>query len=299
MLICHQNHIQKTFSSLCHLNSQLLLFITYKAPLVVKWPKLIRKFVKELGWIKTGHFIRNLNPNNHYSLKNKLPKIHKCSTNRAVIRSKSENMWKWFLQVWTFTSIKRNILYASNRDFRVMFVSSYLSNGRPDLVSPERYYMRWVEVSNLLNSLFRANSQIQVLSNKVFTEESLVFNWHYSSKNYKLFKLIQPFFSFSDIKHGGYVQSAIQLVRKFKVDWLLIIDLNYHKNLLGYFQKVGFYSIGLVPVNYSPWKVSYPVPTFADSKVSQYYFIRWVLNLKLQSTVTLYDSFFKNYNRVE
>ena len=121
---------------------------------------------------------------------------------------------------------------------------------------------------------------MQLLSNKFFIEEALVFNWNYNLRNYKLFKYIQPFFTFKDTPHGGYVHSAVFNVLLQKLDLTIIVDIRNHKKLMGYLQKYGLFSVGLVPVNYSPWVVSYPVPTFSDSPVMQYYFLRLLFFIK-------------------
>lgn len=122
-------------------------------------------------------------------------------------------------------------------------------------------------------------SNVQLLSNKSFVEESLVFNWHYSIKNYKLFKFIQPFFIFKDAVHGAIVHTSVFVMFLQRLDFAVVVDLNNHFKLLRYLQRYSLYTVGLVPTNYSPWVVSYPIPYFSDSSLSQLYFLKWVLHI--------------------
>ena len=95
-------------------------------------------------------------------------------------------------------------------------------------------------------------SNVQLLSNKSFVEESLVFNWHYSIKNYKLFKFIQPFFIFKDAVHGAIVHTSVFVMFLQRLDFAVVVDLNNHFKLLRYLQRYSLYTVGLVPTNYSP-----------------------------------------------
>ena len=133
-----------------------------------------------------------------------------------------------------------------------MFLSDSGYTRNNSLISAKRYFSRWLDTYSLLFNLFYVEAQIQLLSNKFFIEEALVFNWNYNLRNYKLFKYIQPFFTFKDTPHGGYVHSAVFNVLLQKLDLTIIVDIRNHKKLMGYLQKYGLFSIGLVPVNYSP-----------------------------------------------
>lgn len=91
-----------------------------------------------------------------------------------------------------------------------------------------------------------------MVSNKLFMEESLVFNWQYSYKDYKMFKYVQPFFIFADIAHGSLVKSSLALMFLNKIDFTIVTDLNNHNKLTTYLQKNDIYTVGLIPNNYSP-----------------------------------------------
>ena len=96
------------------------------------------------------------------------------------------------------------------------------------------------------------DSFAQVLGSRFFIEESLVFNWQYSYKNYKLYKFVQPFILFSDTSHGEFIHDVVAKLLNQNLDFLIIIDLKSHDKLLKYLKRYHIFMIGLTPINYSP-----------------------------------------------
>lgn len=127
------------------------------------------------------------------------------------------------------------------------------------------------------------DSFTQVLSNRFFVEEALVFNWEYSYKNYKLFKYVQPFLTFSDMSHGESIHDVIARLLDNDLDFLLVLDLKTHNKLLKHLKGYHVFMVGLTPINYAPWGVSYPVPTFSDSYAAQFFFLKFVLRLQMHA----------------
>jgi len=85
---------------------------------------------------------------------------------------------------------------------------------------------------------------------------------------------------FKDAAHGASIHKSVFLIFLQKLDFTILVDIKSHEKLLQYLQRYGMFIVSLVPINYSPWKVSYPIPTFSDSAVSQYYFLRWLFFIK-------------------
>lgn len=203
---------------------------------------------------------------------------------------KSQDLKAFFNQSWEVFRPKGNILYVTHRNFRLFFLSSNETRLGSSLISAKKYFTKWVDSYNFLLNLFFLESNIQLLTNDNFIEESLTFNWHLNYKNYKLFRFIQPFFIFKDARHGAAVHSSIRSIFLQKLDYCIVADIKNHEKMLKYLKRYNLYMVGLVPVNYSPWQISYPIPTFSDSLVSQYYFLRWLFHLKGISDTTKYKS---------
>ena len=210
-------------------------------------------------------------------------------TNLKVSFTAQQSSWHLFVQSWKLQRPTATTTYKINRYFRLMFMSYSSSKPFNSVVSARRYYSRWVDSYNLIFNLAYSDAQVQAFSNKLFLEEVLVFNWHQSHFEYKLFKYTQQFFAFRDLPHGSYVHSAVFTILLQKLDYALVIDLKTHRKLLGYLRRFSLYTIGLVPSNHEPWQVSYPIPMFADSNVIQYYFLRWLFFITSQANKSKYQ----------
>ncbi len=275
------------FYKLNILRLNVLLISQFRSTSSFLWAKLLGLQVKQVGWSNLNLFPRYKRRAAKLQIPSRTTAV-KSGTRSMPVRQKSSQLWMYFLQYWSQARPKTNDIYFIHREFRVMFMSGASPENNYPILCAKRLYNRWVESVNLLTSLFFANSKVQMLSSKTFIEEALIFNWHHSYKNYKLFKYSQAFVTFNDAKHGGYIHRAIKLLFKQRADWFLIVDLDSHRNLLTYLQKASVYLVGLTPVNYSPWLVSYPIPAFSDSKLTQYYFLKWIFLLKSKSTVNWY-----------
>lgn len=255
----------------------------------IHWNVFIADASAVLGW-------NSRRPTNRYSEalfhpKQRVSKKTSLLKNKTPITIASENtLWLFFLQSWQLQRPQGSLTYNTHRDFRIMFMANNAGSPFNSLISSRRYFARWVDAYNFIFNLMYADAQVQVLSNKLFLEESLVFNWNYSLYDYKLFRYIQPFFIFKDLPHGAYIHSAIDTILLDKVDTTLVVDINNHKKLLTYFRRYSVCTVGLVPANQSPWKLSYPIPAFSDSSTAQYYFLRWLFFIKGKAQATKYSN---------
>jgi hypothetical protein len=111
-------------------------------------------------------------------------------------------------------------------------------------------------------------------------EEVLVFNWEARIGTYKLFKFLHSFTYFVDLPHGSFTHSAFKLLKRVNLDFTLITDVKYHAKILTYFTRYNIFTIGLIPLNYNPWEVSYPIPVHTDSLLTQFSFIHIIFYLR-------------------
>ena len=130
------------------------------------------------------------------------------------------------------------------------------------------------------------------MGSRLFLEESLVFNWQGDKRGYKLYKYTQPFLMFSDLAHGEFVHEVADALIERNLDFLIVVDIKTHTRFLNYVRARHVFMIGLTPVNYSPWQVSYPIPAFSDSYLTQYFFLKFVLRLHLHARSLNYVKLF-------
>lgn len=139
-------------------------------------------------------------------------------------------------------------------------------------------------------NLLYVTPRVQLFSNKLFIEETLVFNWYYSKKNYKLFRYTQPFYMFKDLDHGETTHSLMFFTAVKQLDCGIIVDLKTHLKGLGYLTKQSIYTIGLIPISSKPWQVSYPIPAYSNSRLMQFYFLRLLFVIKSSANFNRYEN---------
>ena len=255
----------------------------------ISWSLIKLSEFRKVGWAATGVNQRYNIPvvKTHTNLRLNSPKSNHTS---RIELCESKFLWNSFVGFWGSSRPKSNLQYCTNRDFKLLFVSHSSGNYATSIISARKYFSRWVDANNLLFNLFYSGALVQMLSSNIFMEETLVFNWQYSSRNYKLFKYVQPYFIFKDFTHGGSVHSSMLMLFMRSLDFCIVVDVNNHKKLQGYFQKYSLYTIALIPINYSPWDVSYPIPSFSDSKLSQFYFLRWLFSIRSSAESRKYQN---------
>lgn len=253
------------------------------------WRLCSRNSLKSLSWSRQLAHVRS-KPDVSWSAVSTSHQLPKHASAFTTHFQGTQQLWRMFCSSWGAVRPKSNTHYSTHRDFRLFFLAASPRKSFQDLVSSHKYLARWLDSYNLLFSLFTANANLLLLSHKLFIEESLVFNWGGAFRSYKLFKYAQPFFTFSDLSHGGFTQSVLNELLSHSVDASIIADIKNRSKFLFHLRRNSVPTIGLVPISYSPWSVSYPVPAFSDSKLVQLYFIRWVFSIKAAASSAHYSS---------
>ena len=259
------------------------------SPSSIFWNQIYIYETRRIRWLKKRLFSRS-----RYEFQPALrfSKLldHTTPTVPVSLKLKSHNvLWHLFLQTWALTRPKGNIHYSVEKDFRLFFLALAKKSPQSSLVNPRGYYNRWINSYNFVFNLFFVDSFAQLMGSRFFIEEALVFNWHYSYKNYRLYKFVQPFIMFSDTPHGEFIHDVVARLLTQNVDFLIVVDLRSHDKLLKYLKRYHAFMVGLTPINYSPWTVSYPIPAFSDSHLTQYYFLRFILKLQVSARVESYS----------
>ena len=116
-------------------------------------------------------------------------------------------------------------------------------------------------------------------SNKLFVEESLVFNWKLSLLDYRFFKYSQPLLHLKDSPYGDDTRRFFQYWNRSPLDAAIITDIKSHEKNVFFLTRCNVYTFGLIPANYRPWRISFPIPLLADSILGQYYFCRSIIRI--------------------
>ena len=175
---------------------------------------------------------------------------------------------------WTqFTTPKSGYWYTSNPTFKMFFTNSSSMCVNSTLVSVKRFVCRIEESLTFLYNLFFIDTRYWMFGNKLFLEELLIFNWEIQPLTYKIFKYIHTLVWVKDLSHGSTVFQLMAFLQKVTLDFTIIVDIRTHIKMQIYLQRYSIFTIGLIPLNYNPWWVSYPIPTYSNSPKVQLLFI--------------------------
>ena len=271
---------------------KLYLLLVYYKPLIplihlVNWTKLYQ--LKGVCGLKvrdtsTSRLITLDKPKTYFNKKISWPAL-RTKTSSKLSSSKFYSITLWWLQV---TIPQANHWSSNNPKFRFFFSSSHSPKVSFSLVSIERYIWRVNDSLVFLNNLFYVDANYWMLGNELFLEEILVFNWEARLLTFKLFKFLNTYIYFKDLSHGSAIRRVLQVLSKVNLDFTLITDIRTHYKTQKYLHKLNIFTIGLIPTNYSPWSVSYPIPAYSNSPKIQFLFIH--LTFYVQSLTIIQKS---------
>ena len=190
----------------------------------------------------------------------------------------------------TFKSFLR-VTSASNSTIMIphfSFKHFYLGYKRGGLVllNINKLFNRWKDVYYLVFNLFYYEIELLTFSTSFFRSEVLSLNWQVMSKFKFMWRYTKPFLTSKPNKITTYGDFIFYRLNLLGLRVSLVVDVLYHSKTIYYLHRAGFYSIGLVPVNYNINTVNFAVPTASDSLFTQIFFIRF-LAVTQQNSKTL------------
>lgn len=197
-------------------------------------------------------------------------RLFKSITNNYSRSYKFHSVALWWTQ---FTLPKSSYWYTNNPTFRSFFTTGGSIYTNSTLINMRRYVHRIEESLTFVYNLFYIDARYWMFANELFLEELLIFNWEIQSLTYKLFRYIHMFVWLKDLSHGSAIRQVMDFLKKVDLDFTIITDLETHMKARNYLQRYSIFTIGLIPINYNPWWVSYPIPTYSNSPKIQLIFI--------------------------
>jgi hypothetical protein len=184
-----------------------------------------------------------------------------------------------FLTYLTFANGKGNGMWRIHAHHRSFFIASDY-HGQSPYINPRKLYTRWQHTYSFLINVFYSQVTLLMFAHKIFTEETLSFNWSNKSLPYTLFKSAAPFFTAQNADYGDKTNMTYQALASEGFGVAFVADVQYHKASLFWLRRSSFYTVGLVPFTMSPWLVDYCLPAAAGTLFTQYFFIKFVIYLR-------------------
>ena len=149
-----------------------------------------------------------------------------------------------------------------------------------------KFFTRWKDVYYLMFNLFFYKIDALTFGTSFFKQELLSLNWQSMKKFKFMWRYTRPFLSFRSNKITTYGDFVFYRLNLLGMRLGLVIDVLYHSKTIYYLHRSGFYTMGLVPINYNINTLNFAVPSTSDSLLTQVFFIRFMSLIK-QNTLNV------------
>lgn len=143
--------------------------------------------------------------------------------------------------------------------------------------------LKWNSIYNLLFNMFYYEIPLLTFATRIFRKELLSLNWTLNKTIISFWKYIEPsfylvknkiirneYFLFSNLNKKGYHTA-------------LVFDILYHHKTLFTLKRNNFYTIGLVPTQFTLFSVNSAIPVNSNNVYMQLFFLRFVIFIKKQT----------------
>ena len=252
----------------------------------VFYPILARLFINKRGWSFTTDTTRPRDGKVSRITQYQRIVPARRSQVTSLVKRDIHPDWPLFTQYWYSMGSKAAEEFVPHPEYRLLFMAPVSYNRFIRVLSARNHFKRWFESYNFLLNIFTVDTQLQMLPTQLFMEESLTFNWQFNKITFRLFRYAQPILYLADTRYGDLVRHKCTVLKELQVDAIIVLDIKAQEKTVRYLKENSFYLFGLVPVNYSPWLLSYPFPSMADSQAAQYYFIKYLFYLRSKALET-------------
>jgi hypothetical protein len=193
--------------------------------------------------------------------------------------------FKSFLQVNSSSSSTLMIPHFSFKHFYLGYRRGGLS-----LLNVNKLFNRWKDAYYLMFNLFYYEIELLTFSTSFFKSEVLSLNWQVMGRFKFMWRYTKPFLTSKSNKITTYGDFIFYRLNLLGLRVALVVDILYHSKTIYYLHRSGFYSVGLVPVNYNINSVNFAIPTSSDSLLTQIFFIRFLSIIQQNSKNLKYKS---------
>lgn len=177
--------------------------------------------------------------------------------------------------------------FAPHPHFRPFFI--FDRGKKPLYLNYKKTYSRWVNTYNLLLNLFLKQLKPLMFMTKSFRSEVRAFNWSATTWDYTFFKRVTPYFCLQETQHGHVTNYIFNELIKNNSLFSIITDIKYHEKNTHFLKRFGGYTIGVTPLNTSPWLVSYPIIVGAGTVLVEYFFLSLISFIRQYAEVIHYN----------
>jgi len=169
--------------------------------------------------------------------------------------------------------------------------------GGTSVLNVSKFFTRWKDVYYLMFNLFFYKIDALTFGTSFFKRELLSLNWQAMKKFKFMWRYTRPFLSFRSNKITTYGDFVFYRLNLLGMRIGLVIDVLYHSKTIYYLHRSGFYTVGLVPINYNINTLNFAIPSTSDSLLTQVFFIRFLSLIKQGTSNTQFSSMRQLWHR--
>jgi hypothetical protein len=197
-------------------------------------------------------------------------------------------LFKTFKSFLRVTSASNSVLMIPHFSFKHFYLG--YKRGGLVVLNVNKLFNRWKDAYYLTFNLFYYEIELLTFSTAFFRSEILSLNWQVMNKFKFMWRYTKPFLTSKPNKITTYGDFIFYRLNLLGLRVSLVVDVLYHSKTIYYLHRAGFYSVGLVPVNYNINTVNFAIPTASDSLFTQIFFIRFLAVTQQNSKTLKYKS---------
>lgn len=226
---------------------------------------------------------------------NKILNFSQLEKNILFFNKKQNNpffaIFSTFNFLYSFTSF--DYFARHNHFFHFFHFKNYKKNFLS--INLNKFLNRWKNSQNLIFAIYYYEFNPFIFGSFDYKNEILALNWNDSFFDFKLWKYCCNFFIFKINKYGEKVFFFYNKLLNFDISFFIISNSAYHYKNLYYFNRLKIFTVGLVNSNFSPWLITYPIPSISTTNLTEYFFLKLLLLFYKNVLFFKYANFKKNW----
>lgn len=173
-----------------------------------------------------------------------------------------------------------NNLFGSIR-FSVISIIKLKGIRQYGLYSISYLWRYWSNFFMLILNISFYNIQILSFGRAYFKQIVNFFNWMSWSYSFYFWKMLNNYFFFKYSKKNSSSSNFFKNFKNLFFGITLVLDSNFHSNLLYFCNKYSIFNLSLIDTNQEPWLAWYPIPCRSSDVTLQYLLILLILKIRI------------------
>jgi hypothetical protein len=272
-----------------------ILFFNKNSVVFLSFWSLIRKiFYYQSLFFLTNKFFNDKYNNLNIKLKLDTFKINSIQNNKIFknclnIKNSIEMNTKLINLFFLFNYSMFNAFFKNHHIFNFFYIKN--KNSSIIILNVKKLMNRWRDALDLFYNIFYFNYNPLIFSSPLFKNEILALNWNYNKWNINIWKYSFPFFIFKPNTYSNKIDFFFEKLKFLNINFFFVTDCFYHFKNLFYFKKHNYFTVGLTQINNNPWTVSYPILSFFNNYLIQFFFLKILIYINKTAVLNKYHKF--------